>query len=894
MPDQISRLNAALEGRYRIERELGAGGMATVYLAEDLRHQRKVAVKVLRPELAAVVGADRFLSEIKTTANLQHPHILPLFDSGEADHFLYYVMPYVEGETLADRLRREKQLPVDEALGIATAVAHALQTAHDQGVIHRDIKPGNILLSRGQALVADFGIAIAVGSAGGGRLTETGLSLGTPFYMSPEQATGDQVVGPASDIYALGCVLYEMLVGDPPYGGSTAQAVLGKIIQGVPVSATAARKAVPRNIDAAIRKALEKLPADRFARADDLAKALADPTFRHGEAEAGIAPERAGVWKPLALAGGVTTLALAGVLAWVLSRPVPSLPVERFESPFKADQEPVAFGLGGFRLSSDGSMLVYRGPGPDGQGDQLWVRRWEDPEAVPVRGSTNAAVPSVSPDGRELAFFVDGEVRALALEGGPTRVLASNVDVPRWLADGNVYMHTVAGDAVRVPAAGGTVDTVSLKAEGEGRRFIFELLPGGDGALMLIQRTNLEFEIHAFDLGTGESRFLAAGNSVAYSTSGHLVYLTEGALVAAPFDPRAMELLGPAVPLIDGVQAFSFSDNGRLVYATGAPAEGANSELVWLSRSGAASRVDSGWVFDPGGGNFGWALSPDGSRIAVRTRGSDGNQDIWIKELPAGPLRRLTFDANEQRVPFWTPDGTRVMYFTTPEAGSGAGDLWWSRSDGTGQPERILEATPGFAQGTWSPDGSTLVLRTAVLGTQGGRPGGRDLMRFRPGSDSAAVPILATAEYAEFDPKVSPNGRWLAYASNETGRDEIFVRPFPDVEAGKFQVSTNGGFAPLWSKAAPELFYVDGAGDLVVARFDERTGFRVMSTERLFTLPSEVFQAGGSNWIDVAPDGQRFLVGRTLNTGADADEENQARLVLVQNFVEELRRRVPR
>ncbi len=207
MSDPVARLNAALEGRYTIERELGEGGMATVYLADDIKHERKVALKVLKPELAALVGAERFLAEIKTTANLQHPHILPLFDSGEADGFLFYVMPYVEGETLRDRIDREKQLPVDEAVGLASKIAGALQHAHEHGVIHRDIKPGNILIQGGEPVVADFGIALAVGAAGGSRLTETGLSVGTPYYMSPEQATGDQALGPASDTYALACVL---------------------------------------------------------------------------------------------------------------------------------------------------------------------------------------------------------------------------------------------------------------------------------------------------------------------------------------------------------------------------------------------------------------------------------------------------------------------------------------------------------------------------------------------------------------------------------------------------------------------------------------------------------------------------------------------------------------
>jgi tRNA A-37 threonylcarbamoyl transferase component Bud32 len=281
-PDPVTRLNAALEGRYRIERELGEGGMATVYLADDIKHERKVALKVLKPELAAVVGAERFLAEIKTTANLQHPHILPLFDSGEADTFLFYVMPYVEGESLRDRLEREKQLPVTEAVRIATDVAEALHSAHKQGVIHRDIKPANILLSEGRPLVADFGIALAISAAGEGRLTETGLSMGTPYYMSPEQASADAKPTGASDVYSLGCVLYEMLVGEPPYTAVTTQAVLAKILTGEVPAPAGSRPSTPPNIDAAVRKALEKLPADRFANAQEFSTALRAPEFRYG------------------------------------------------------------------------------------------------------------------------------------------------------------------------------------------------------------------------------------------------------------------------------------------------------------------------------------------------------------------------------------------------------------------------------------------------------------------------------------------------------------------------------------------------------------------------------------------------------------------------------------
>jgi serine/threonine-protein kinase len=268
------QLRAALAGRYTIEGEIGAGGMATVYAATDVRHGRRVALKVLRPELAAVLGVERFLSEIRVTANLQHPNILPLFDSGESAGLLFYVMPYVEGESLRQRLAREKQLPVDEAIRIASVVARALDYAHRHYVIHRDLKPDNILLHDGQPLVADFGIALAVSNAGGTRVTETGLSLGTPHYMSPEQATGDRGIDARTDIYALGAVTYEMLTGEPPHTGSTAQAIIARLLTETPRPLTTLRHTVPAHVSGAVHCALEKIPADRFTTAHDFADAL--------------------------------------------------------------------------------------------------------------------------------------------------------------------------------------------------------------------------------------------------------------------------------------------------------------------------------------------------------------------------------------------------------------------------------------------------------------------------------------------------------------------------------------------------------------------------------------------------------------------------------------------
>ncbi|HSB55768.1 MAG TPA: serine/threonine-protein kinase, partial [Gemmatimonadales bacterium] len=290
----FSRLAAALADRYRLERELGQGGMATVYLAQDLKHHRQVAIKVLKPDLAAVLGADRFVQEITTTAQLQHPHILPLFDSGTADGFLYYVMPYIQGETLRTKLDREHQLGIEEAVKISTEVADALDYAHRHGVIHRDIKPENILLHDGRPMVADFGIALAVSAAAGGRMTETGLSLGTPHYMSPEQATADKQITARSDVYSLGSVLYEMLTGDPPHTGSSAQQIIMKIVTEEAAPVTRLRKSVPPNVAAALAQALEKLPADRFESAKAFADALTNPGYRAAWATAAVPTLRGG------------------------------------------------------------------------------------------------------------------------------------------------------------------------------------------------------------------------------------------------------------------------------------------------------------------------------------------------------------------------------------------------------------------------------------------------------------------------------------------------------------------------------------------------------------------------------------------------------------------------
>jgi serine/threonine-protein kinase len=424
----INRLSEALADRYTIDRELGAGGMATVYLAHDVKHNRKVAVKVLRPELSAILGGERFLKEIEVTANLQHPNlqhpnILPLYDSGEADSFLYYVMPYVEGESLRDRLNREKQLAVDDAVEIARAVAGALDFAHQRGVIHRDIKPENILLQAGQALVADFGIALALSAAGGGtRLTETGLSIGTPHYMSPEQASADRELDGRTDLYSLGAMLYEMLVGQPPFVAPSAQAIVAKILTETPTSVSKDRASVPAHVDAAIGMSLAKLPADRFTSAAAFSAALVNPAFT--ATDKSVAPSAAGVsgkamsrQRQWAFAAGLVVIGLG--VGFTVPRGSGEPPeVTRFHLTTPP----------GHRLDVQndedapfGTRIVYAAIDSGETVSRLYIRPIGQIEGVPLPGSEDAVGPFFSPDGLWVGFATDGDglLKKVPVTGGP-------------------------------------------------------------------------------------------------------------------------------------------------------------------------------------------------------------------------------------------------------------------------------------------------------------------------------------------------------------------------------------------------------------------------------------------------------------------------------------------
>src|SRR5687767_6801380 len=556
------RLSAALADRYRIERELGQGGMATVYLAEDLKHKRKVALKVLKPELAAVLGAERFVQEITTTASLQHPHILPLFDSGTADGFLFYVMPFIDGETLRDRLNRETQLGVDEAVRIAREVADALDYAHGKGVIHRDIKPENILIQNGRPMVADFGIALAVSAAAGGRMTETGLSLGTPHYMSPEQATAEKEISARSDVYSLASVLFEMLAGEPPHSGGSAQAIIMKIIAEPAQDVTKFRKTVPPNVAAAVARALEKVPADRFESAKGFAEALGNPAFRvDGLAAMGATagPGAGAVSRgAFAVVSGLMLLAAAvAAWGWLRSPQPPPIPSARYQlSLFDSlPGEPWRH----IALSPGGEDIAFRQA--RGGTPMIWLKAPDRAAAEPLAGTEGGMAPAFSPNGEWIAFVSEGRLRKVRRDGRDITTLAEGVAPgsasTAWLDDGTV-LYTGARFGLSAVNVEGQTRVVVPRDSLPNNVFDIAAVPGSRSALVVTCASNcVQAELWAVNLATGARKRLAERAMRVWHVSGGLAVFVEtqtARVLAAPYDDRTLSFETPPILVFEGVQ----------------------------------------------------------------------------------------------------------------------------------------------------------------------------------------------------------------------------------------------------------------------------------------------------------------------------------------------------
>jgi len=884
------RLTAALSDRYRIERELGQGGMATVYLAEDLKHRRKVAIKVLRPELAAVLGVERFLQEIELTANLQHPHILTLYDSGQVEQQLFYVMPYIEGESLADRLARERQLSVEESVRITCEVADALDYAHRHGVVHRDIKPANVLLQDGRAMVADFGIARAVRAAGADRLTGTGLSLGTPGYMSPEQAAGDREIDGRSDQFSLACMTYEMLVGEPPHAGPTIQAIIARLLAERPKPVTAVRPSVPAHVEAAILRALEKLPADRFATAAAFGEALVHPAATAARTLLAPAAKREPRWRRVALAAAGVALAAVGVALWGWLRPAPPRPVIRYNLGLPAEQGMQQGVLGvNLALSPDGRRLVYLG-----QGDRLWLRERDRLDATPLPGTDGPINPVFSPDGGQIAFSAGPTyiLKVVAVEGGPpvTLAVANLGGGIAWSEDGWIYFDSPGGLS-RVRASGGESQVVVPldTAHGEQGQAWADVLPGGKRVLLRSRRSfdPEDFDIVVADLASGVRHVLTKGLLARYVAPGYLVYVrADGALVAARFRPGDNALRGTATPLLEGIMTkppwgsvdLALSREGTLVYVPGSAARGAAGEVVWASGDGAASSLQPTLAVNPGP-NHGLALSPDGTRLALDAIGPRST-DIWVKQLPSGSFSRLTFDGSVNTRPSWSSDGRSIVFVSN--RGGQAMELWWQRADGSTPAERLLRVRAPVWEGHLSRDSRWLIYRVSA-------DSGDDVYGLRLGQDTTPVPLL-TSRFNEQAPALSADGQWLAYASDESGRPEVYVRPFPRTSEGRWQVSTSGGGAPRWAHSGRELFYESATGDLMVAPVTTRPTFSAGTPRRLLGgIGSQYWGSGSVPYWDVSPDDRRFLMVRTAGV---SQASGAGRLIVVENWVQELRAKV--
>ena len=838
-------LQTALANRYTLERELGAGGMATVFLVRDIKHDRLVALKVLRPELAAVIGAERFLQEIKTTASLQHPHILGLIDSGESEHQLWYVMPFIDGESLRDRIRREKQLPVGEAVRLAIEVAGALDYAHRHGVIHRDIKPENILLQDGRALVADFGIALAASKAGGSRMTATGMSLGTPQYMSPEQAMGEREVTVRSDVYALGCVLYELLIGEPPFTGPTPQAIVARVMTGEPAPLTAERKTIPPHVEAAVLQALQKLPADRFASAAEFASALGNPSFAPTTAASRsmVVRRPAVAWLPWALLA-----AALGLISFEQIRPkAESTPEPLYRLNIMLPDNAALVGdiISNPALSPDGTKLVYNGR-DSGTVRRLYLREMDKADPIPIPGSENGSLPFFSPDGRSVAFSLGRRIVKAEVAGGLPETVCESGGLVRatWLESDAI----VFADRTGLKQCASTGQVTTVLNSGSDERFLYPHgLPDDRGVLFGIQREATS-KLAVIDLRTRVVKPLnILGSDPRYVATGHIVYVnTEGGLRAVPFDLTSLAVVGEPVAINEpvrveiGAAAMAVSRTGAMVI----PGLGSQA-LVLVDRSGRFERLY------PRLGNYGDPRqSPDGRRIAVSLDNS-----IWLLDRTQGTLTRLSFDSSASR-PVWSVDAHRVAYIR--QIGVHV-DSRFLNPDGNTKAESLL-ALPKMEvwEVLFTPNGRSMLVRTV------GGPGSRDVWMASLDSLSQLKPLL-TSPANEVAPALSPDGRWLAYVSDESGRDEVYVRSFPGME-GRYQVSRDGGAEPVWSPRGGELFYRSGPL-LLAAAMRAGTSFEIVRRTPLFSDGSYLSD-GTHAAYDVTPDGSHFVMVKRVQAGS--------------------------
>jgi Tol biopolymer transport system component/predicted Ser/Thr protein kinase len=863
-------------GPYEILDAIGAGGMGEVYKARDTRLERTVAIKVLPahfaddPELR-----QRFEREAKALSSLSHPHICTLHDVGSEGGVDFLVMEYLEGESLAQRLARGP-LPTEQLLRTAIQVADALDKAHRQGVVHRDLKPGNIVLTKAGAKLLDFGLAKpnanVLGSAitdlsksptqsipsptRGEPLTAAGTLVGTFQYMAPEQLEGREADA-RSDIFALGCVLYEMATARPAFAGKTKASLIAAILASEPPPISSLQPLTPPAFDRLVRICLAKDPDERFQSAHDLRLQL--ELIAEGGTQIGppaVASAKAGVpvrlWMGAAALFLLTTLGLAAAL---LLRPAPEGRITRASIPAPPDNNFMLEGRhpGPPVLSPDGRLLAFAARGKDSQ-VRLWVRGLDALVATPLAGTEDAGYPFWSPDSKSIGFFAQGKLKKIEAAGGPPLTLC---DAPvgkggAWNRDGVIVFSPSFGSPIhKVSAAGGeSTPLTTLKPEkGENSHRHPQFLPDGKHFLYFVRAgptgTDRGSSVMIGSLDGGEPKTLMPSQSHAAYASGLLLFVRETTLMARAFDPRALEFTGEAVPLAEDVATiagtarslFTASDTGALVYLTGATAQG--SVLEWVDAKG-----QSLGTLGEMAPHDAPRLSPDGRYVAVAI--SDlgiGTEDVWVYDVARNLRTRFSFDPSVDLDPAWSPDSSRIVYASNRK---GHFDLYHKSVSGAGVEEVLFESSADKFPRHWSPDGRYLLFATYVSGTGG------DIWVLPLEGDRKPVAFL-NSRFDESNPRFSPDGRWIAYDSGETGRSEVYIAPFPG-PGRKWQVSPTGGFAPLWRGDGREIYFTNMDGKI--------TGVELGATAGGLTIgaPRALFES--TDLHDVSGDGRRFLVNR--------------------------------
>jgi serine/threonine protein kinase/Tol biopolymer transport system component len=893
-------------GPYEILAAIGAGGMGEVYKARDTRLDRIVAVKVLPAHLADRAELrERFEREARTIASLNHPHICVLHDIGQQDGTDYLVMEYLEGETLAQRLQKGP-LSLEQVLQYAIEIADALDKAHRKGVTHRDLKPGNIMLTKTGTKLLDFGLAkLKQGAApanvqlselptASDPLTAQGAIVGTLQYMAPEQLEGKEVDA-RTDIFTFGAVVYEMATGRKCFEGKSQASLISAILQIDPPSMSSLQPMAPVALDRAIKICLAKDPDGRWQAANDLTREL--KWTAEGASQAGVSPTPAtpkGIRslgrRELILSVGALLLvgAIAGIAVWNL-KPSPPQAVTRAVINLPPGQQLAGLDSGpSVALSPDGTHLAY--VARQGGAQQLYLRAMDSQEARPIPGTEGAFNPFFSPDGQWVGFLAGGKLKKVSVNGGAALTL-SDAAFPRgasWGSQGMIALAAAtAGALQQVSEAGGASQPLTRLDKGEVNQRWPEFLPGGKAVVFSVGATNTNWvsaQIAVQSVGTGERRNLIQGaTQPRYASPGHLVYAQRGNLTAVPFDPQRLTATGAAVPMVDGVlqssltgaAQYSLSATGSLAYVPGG-VQSTQSRLVWVNRNGAEQPVAA-----PARAYLNPRLSPDGRRVAVTI--TEQESQTWLYDFSRETLTRFTFGASANLNPAWTPDGKRIAFQSNKE---GPSNLFWQLADGSGGLERLTTSEYTQAPSSWSRDGQLLAFIEITPTT------GYDLWVLRMGDPSAgsgqvrkAQPFLRTP-FDEGAPQFSPDGRWLVYISDESGRREIYVQPYPG-PGGKWQISTEGGTEPVWNPNGRELFYRSG-DKMMAVDIATQPAFAVGKPRMLFEGQYQPARATFP-YYDVSTDGQRFLMVKPTEQAQAAPTQ----INVVLNWFEELKQKVP-